>query len=53
MHYYLLHFSLPNEYLETRRVLINGFSYPVANHEEYEGEGSAELIKLSSFESEL
>ncbi len=46
MHQYLLHYSLPNESSNSRFTLINGFSYPDANHSPYPGEGSGTLIDL-------
>lgn len=46
MHPYLIHKSNPNSSLKSRRILINGFSYPGANKRPYPGEGSAEKIVL-------
>lgn len=46
MNQYLVHFSLPNESLLSRNILINGFSVVGANHNPYPGEGSAQLIDL-------
>lgn len=46
MHPYLVHGSKPNESTKTRRIFINGFSYPGANNQPYPGEGSAQRINL-------
>ncbi len=47
MHPYLVHGSEPNESKESRRIFINGFSYPGANKQPYPGEGSAQQIVLN------
>jgi ectoine hydroxylase-related dioxygenase (phytanoyl-CoA dioxygenase family) len=46
MHPHLVHGSEPNESTVSRRVFINGFSYPGANTKPYPGEGSAQSIDL-------
>ena len=46
MHEGLAHESKPNTSTLSRRVLINGFSYPGANHASYPGHGSAQRITL-------
>lgn len=46
MHPRLIHGSWPNESEESRRILINGFSSPGANHRQYPGIGSAKRISL-------
>jgi len=46
MHQYLVHYSMENESEVSRFVLVNGFSYPNANHAPYPGEGSGLLIDL-------
>jgi Phytanoyl-CoA dioxygenase (PhyH) len=43
---YTVHYSLPNEGSNSRKVLINGYSYPGINKKQYPGEGSAQLIRL-------
>ena len=48
MHQHLVHWSSPNESSSSRFTLINGFSYPGANHAQYPGDGSNELIDLTS-----
>jgi len=47
MHPYLIHGSQPNESSLSRRLFINGFSYPGANKQPYPGEGSAQRIALN------
>lgn len=47
MHPYLVHGSEANESALTRRIFINGFSYPGANKQPYPGEGSAQRIALN------
>lgn len=46
MHPRLIHCSWPNTSNQSRRVLINGFSSPGANHRQYPGVGSAKRISL-------
>lgn len=46
IHQYLVHYSEPNLSSNSRNVLINGFSYPGANHALYPGDGSGETISL-------
>ena len=46
MHPHLIHGSWPNNSNEPRRMFINGFSYPGANHKPYPGKGSAKRISL-------
>ena len=46
----LVHGSWENNSQNERKVFINGFSYPGANHAEYPGNGSGELIKLDATE---
>lgn len=46
MHPRLIHGSWPNTSNESRRVIINGFSSPGANHRQYPGAGSAQRISL-------
>lgn len=46
LHPQLLHSSEANQSLHSRRVLLNGFSYPGANHRNYPGRGSAQRINL-------
>lgn len=46
MHPHLIHSSWPNNSQKSRRIFINGFSYPGANHKPYPGEGSARRISL-------
>ncbi len=46
MHPLLIHGSRPNHSLSARRVFINGFAYPHANHKPYPGAGSCERILL-------
>ena len=45
MHSHLIHQSAPTK-KNRRRVFINGFSYPGANHRPYPGVGSAKRISL-------
>lgn len=44
---YTIHRSLPNESDRPRRLFINGYSYPGANHRKYEGDGAGRLLSLS------
>lgn len=46
MHPRLIHGSWPNESPVPRRVFLNGFSSPEANHRQYPGVGSAKRISL-------
>ena len=46
MHPRLIHGSWPNTSNQSRRVLINGFSSPGANHRQYPGIGSTKRISL-------
>lgn len=46
MHPRLIHGSWPNESQQSRRVFLNGFSSPGANHKQYPGVGSAKRISL-------
>lgn len=48
MNPYLIHGSESNESTKSRRIFINGFSYPGANKQPYPGEGSAQRISLKS-----
>lgn len=48
MHPYVVHGSKPNKSNHTRRLLINGFSYPGANKSDYPGNGSAKEIDLDT-----
>lgn len=48
LHPALVHSSKANESGRPRRVLINGFSYPGANHKPYPGDGSSQEIDLLS-----
>ena len=50
MHPKLIHGSWDNNSQSERKVFINGFSYPGANHTQYPGEGSGELIQLEEKE---
>ena len=47
MHPRLIHASFPNQSNVSRRILINGFSSPNANHRPYPGKGSAKRIYLT------
>ena len=40
------HRSLPNNSARSRRVLINGYSAPGANHKDYPGEGSGQSVRI-------
>ena len=42
---YTVHGSKINNSISPRRVLINGYAYPGANHKDYPGEGSCRIIK--------
>lgn len=44
----IVHYSLKNSSDKPRRVFINGFSSPFANHRPYPGEGSAQRILLTA-----
>ncbi len=46
VHPCLVHFSGPNKSDKPRRLFINGYAYPGANHEPYPGTGSAQEIDL-------
>lgn len=46
VHPCLVHFSGPNTSNKPRRLFINGYAYPGANHEPYPGDGSGEEISL-------
>ena len=41
---YSVHGSQPNKSGKSRRVFINGFAYPGANHRKYPGEGSGRTV---------
>ena len=43
---YTIHGSFPNESEDPRRILINVYSYPGANHRVYPGEGSGRRLKF-------
>lgn len=45
-HPYLVHFSEENRSDRARRAFINGFACPGANHAQYPGKGSGEVITL-------
>lgn len=45
---YTIHRSLPNKSNRPRRLFINGYSYPGANHRTYEGDGAGRLLSLRS-----
>lgn len=45
-HPYVIHASTKNISATPRRVLINGYSYPGANHKKYPGEGSGRRLNL-------
>lgn len=45
-HPYVIHASTKNMSSTPRRVLINGYSYPGANHKKYPGEGSGRRLNL-------
>lgn len=45
-HPYVIHASTKNISTTPRRVLINGYSYPGANHKKYPGEGSGRRLNL-------
>jgi ectoine hydroxylase-related dioxygenase (phytanoyl-CoA dioxygenase family) len=42
---YTVHGSFPNKSPHPRRVFINGFAYPGANHRDYPGEGSGRMLR--------
>lgn len=42
---YSVHGSQPNKSGKSRRVFINGFAYPGANHRKYPGEGSGRTVR--------
>jgi ectoine hydroxylase-related dioxygenase (phytanoyl-CoA dioxygenase family) len=44
---YTLHRSLVNGTDRPRRIFINGFSYPGANHRVYPGDGAGRMVRLS------
>jgi ectoine hydroxylase-related dioxygenase (phytanoyl-CoA dioxygenase family) len=46
-HPYVIHASTKNVSSTPRRVLINGYSYPGANHKKYPGEGSGRRLNLN------
>jgi ectoine hydroxylase-related dioxygenase (phytanoyl-CoA dioxygenase family) len=43
---YTAHASFENTSMTLRRVLINGYAYPGANHFKYPGEGSGRVLSL-------
>lgn len=45
-HPYVIHASTKNVSSSPRRVLINGYSYPGANHKKYPGEGAGRRLSL-------
>lgn len=47
-HPYVIHASTKNISSTPRRVLINGYSYPGANHKVYPGEGSGRRLNVDS-----
>jgi hypothetical protein len=47
---YTAHASLENTSKSLRRLFINGYAYPCANHFEYPGEGSGRVLHRSPFE---
>ncbi len=49
---YTAHASFQNSSKSLRRVFINGYAYPGANHFEYPGEGSGRALRRVQFESE-
>jgi ectoine hydroxylase-related dioxygenase (phytanoyl-CoA dioxygenase family) len=46
MHPRLIHGSWPNTSNKPRRMFINGFSYPGANHKPYPGKGSTQRTAI-------
>ncbi len=46
MNPYVIHYSLENESPYERKVFINGFAYPGANHKQYPGIGSGKRVSL-------
>ena len=48
MHPFLVHGSRPNRSKVSRRVFINGYSYPGANRRTYPGEGAGRLLSAKS-----
>jgi ectoine hydroxylase-related dioxygenase (phytanoyl-CoA dioxygenase family) len=48
MHPLLIHGSWANKSAQSRRMFINGFSYPGANHSPYPGVGSTKRISLTT-----
>lgn len=42
----VVHGSFPNDSDKPRRVFINGYAAPGANHKEYPGEGSGRMLKI-------
>lgn len=44
---YTVHGSYPNESNQQRRILINGYSYPGANHRTYPGKGSGRRLRFN------
>lgn len=50
-HPYCIHASTKNVSSTPRRVLINGYSYPGANHKKYPGEGSGRRLNIDLLKS--
>ncbi len=50
MHPCLVHGSWPNKSSQSRRMFINGFSFPGANNKDYPGVGSSKRISLKTGE---
>ncbi|AZZ36938.1 hypothetical protein CIK05_09085 [Bdellovibrio sp. qaytius] len=50
-HPYVIHASTKNISSTPRRVLINGYSYPGANHKKYPGEGSGRRLSLDQLKN--
>lgn len=50
-HPYVIHASTKNISSTPRRVLINGYSYPGANHKKYPGEGSGRRLSLETLKN--
>lgn len=50
-HPYVIHASTKNISSTPRRVLINGYSYPGANHKKYPGEGSGRRLNVGELKS--
>lgn len=50
-HPYVIHASTKNISLTPRRVLINGYAYPGANHKKYPGEGSGRRLNIDQLKN--